>query len=346
MTDIQRYLRIIRLIRRGEATKLSKDDYKFFSKFTFDVDQKAIQKLQEAEEFKDLTPEEISEAMQNSFLQAVQNPEFREGILTSAENIEKKELSDKITSALNLALSGADIATSVSQIQASKQAQDRIRRPGRPAPLTADPALDRALSDAASGTKLDAARALSPAQLQILDQYLADLNTAKSVSGGQAGVYGSLAQVASTRRGRRASELAPLYDQIVRQGEQRYDQLLAQKLQQNQAIQESSARFYPEELRQYGYDSRAVAELGAIGRQNLRSSIGAAASFLPEALSNYQARKRFRDIYNQGLAYGENNARTMAEADYNLYNYNPRPLDNAFDPLYQREYEQVYGIPV
>lgn len=342
MTDIQRYLRIIRAIRSGQAQNLNKDDYKFFSKFTFEVDKEAITKLQEAEEFKDLSEEEVSEAMQNSFLLAVQNPEYRENILAAAEGIEKKELSDKITGALNLALSGADIATSVSQIQASKQAQDRIRRPGRPALLTAEPALDRALADA-SNPQLDAARAMSPAQLQILDQYLADLNTAKSVSGGQASTYGSLAQVASTRRGRRAAELAPMYDQIVRQGEQRYDQLLAQKLQQNQAIQESRSRYYPEELRQYGYDSRAAAELGAVGRQNLRSSVGAAASFIPDTVSRLQTRKRFRDLYNQGLAYGEDNAKIMAEADYNLRN--PEPQYDAFDPQYQQDYEQAYGLP-
>jgi hypothetical protein len=334
MDKIQRYLRIIRLIRSGQAQKLSKDDYTFFSKFSFDVDQDAIEKLQNTAEFKDMSPEQISKAKEDAFLLAVQNPEYREKILTSAEGIENQELTDKITTAINIGLAGADITTSIGQIQAGKRAQDSIARPQAPAPLTADPRLESALSDASRGGELNAARAMSPAQLQILDQYLSDLNTAQTVSGGQAGVYGSLAQVASTRRGRRSAELAPIYDQINREGVQRYDQLLAQKLQENQNIQQSQAQAYPYELQQYGYDQRMAAELGAAGRTNLRSSLGAAGSFAAPVIAKMRTRKRFRDIYNQGLPYGEDNAKTMAEADYKLYN------PDSFDSLYQ---QQMYG---
>lgn len=341
MNEIQRYLRIIRLIREGQANKLSKADYKFFSTFTFNVDKEAIEKLQQTEDFKDLSKEEIDAALRNSFLLAAQNPEFREGVLTAAQDIEEKELAGKITNALNIGLAGADIATSIGQIQAGNRAARNLRRPERPAPLTADPLLDNAISEASRGTSVDAARAMSPAQLQILDQYLADLNTAKTVAGGQAGTYGSLAQVASTRRGRRAAELAPMYDEIVRRGEQRYDQLLAQKLQQNQAIQQSRAQMYPYDLQQYGYDSRAAAELGAVGRSNLRSSVGSFANFVPQTAARLATRKRFRDIYNQGLAFGEGNAKIMAESDYRLRN--PDPIYDAFDPMYQQQHEAIYG---
>lgn len=335
MNEFEKYLRIARLVRKGEAHKLSKSDYQFFRSFT--LDPEALNSLRASDEYNALPEKERQ--MFDANLAAFQSPQFRESILTLGENIEGKELQDKLSGAMNLALAGADVATSVAQIQASKQAQEQLRRPERPAPLTADPRLEAALQNASRGN-MDAVRALSPAQLQILDQYLSDLNTAQTVSGGQAGVYGSLAQVASTRRGRQAAGLAPMYDQIVRQGEQRYDQLLAQKLQENQAINQSQSQFYTPDLYQYGQDARAAAELGAIGRSNLRSSVGAAGNFLAPVISELQTRKRFRDLYNQGLPFGEDNARIIAEADYKIRN--PRPQRFSHN---QQELEQAYGLP-
>jgi hypothetical protein len=335
---IQRYLRIMRLIRSGNIEQLNKNDYKFYSQFTFDVDQNSINKLKDETEFKNMSDEEIDSALRNSFLQAVQQPETRDAILSSAQDLEQSAAKTKITDALNVALAGTDIATSLNQINQSGRARRQIRRPGRPAPLTEEPLLKGALADASRGN-LDAAKAMSPAQLQILDQYLSDMNTAKTVSGGQAGIYGSLAQEASTRRGRSAGQLVPLYDGVRRESEQRYDQLLQQKLSQNQNIQQSQAQYYPYDLQQYNADTQAAGNLGLVGRENLRSSVGALAGFLPQAAARLQTRKRFRDLYNQGLVYGHDNAKIMAEADYNHQNgYN-----DYNDPRYQNQLEQIYG---
>lgn len=334
MKEVQRYLKILRDIRAGKAP--SKGDLKFFSTFTYDVDEKALEELKNSPEFKDLPADQVSQAMQDSFLLAVQQPEYREDMIDIAKENTKTELGKNIAAGLNLALGATDVLNSASQVRAANRAARRLQRPSRPAALTADPLLGAALEDARDQTG-EVSRALAPAQMGLLDNYLSDLNVAKSVSGGQAGTYGALSQVASNRRNRGAVELAPIADQVARRGEMRYDQLLAQKLQENQAIQQSQAQYYPTDVYQYGQDAESVASLGATGRQNLRDSIGATAGFLPEIAANLGARKRFRDIYNSGSAYGPNNAKIMADADYNLR------YGNA-DPSIQSQYEDVYGI--
>jgi hypothetical protein len=340
MNDIDKYLRIMRLIKAGQSNKLNSSDYKFFSKFTFDVDQSSIDKLKKTADFKDLSDEDISKALNDTFLTAAQDPTARENLLNSAEKQENTELANKITNGVNLALSGVDIATSMGQVKAGDRARRALQAPQRPAPLTADPRLSKALSDAGNG-KFDAAKALSPAQLQILDQYLSDMNTAKTVSGGQSGVYGALAQTAANRRNRSSAELAPFYDEFTRKGQERYDSLLQQKLNENQNIQQSKASLYPYDLQQYQNQVQAAGELGAAGRQNLRSSLGALGNFAPSIVAQLATRKRFRHIYNQGLAYGPENAKIMADADH-AHNNGYQDAHN--DPYYQQQYEQIYGI--
>lgn len=315
--NVEKYLKILRDIRSGKS--VSKDDLSYFANFTHAVDQTAIEKLKNTAEFKDLSEEEISSAMNDAFLLAVQNPQYKEQVLNIAEQTAKGKLSEKVATALNLALAGTDIGTSVAQITAANKAIKQAQRPSRPAPLSADPRLEQALNDAKRGS-YDSIRALAPAQRAILDNYLSDLNMAQRVSGGQSGAYGALGQVASTRRSKAAQDLAPIADQFRRLDQQRYDQLLGQKLAENQAIQQSKAQYYPQDLWQYSQDVRAAGELGMTGRRNLRESLTGFASQLPNLVSELSTRRRFRDIYNRMSSYGDQNARLAAEADYEMYN--------------------------
>lgn len=337
MKDVEKYLKILRDIRAGKS--VGKSDMSFFATFTFDVDKTQIEKLQNAKEFKDLDQAGVQQALQDSFLLAVQKPEYREEVLNLAEKTAQGKLSEKIGTALNLALAGTDIATSLGQINASNRQLKDSTRPAKPSPLTADPQLQQALSDA-ERDNYDAVRALAPAQLAILDSYLSDLNNAEVASGGQAGAYGALAQTASTRRGKRSLELAPIADNIRRANNQRYDQLLGQKLNENRAIQSSEAQFYPQDLYQYGLEQQAAGQLGAQGRANLRSSIGAGASFLPQVISQISTRRKYRDIYNQMNSVAPEFAEMAVGAHANItdpnssYNYSPSPMfEQAYGPL-------------
>lgn len=304
--NYKEYLRLIRKVRGGES--LSKDELKFVVEFKQDVDTGAIDKIQNSAEFKKLSPQEQSElttqALDASTKLLFQDPTYKEDLIGLAEEADRGELSEKLTTGLNLALAGTDIITSAQQIKQGNSRQRRARRPATPAPLTADPQLQQAISDAQNGN-YDAIRALAPAQRQILDNYLSDLNNAKTASTGQAGNYGALAQVASSRRNRSAQELAPIGDAITARNQGRLDNLLGMKQNENQAIQQSQAQPYPYELQQYQYDLDSANNQRIAGMSNLRSSVGQLASVLPETLAKYSTRKRYNDIYNTMSQYGE-----------------------------------------
>ncbi len=341
--DFNRYLRIRNKIA-AKNTDLTTADYEFFANFSQEVDQTAINKYLDTAEFKKLSPEEqtaiSNEAALSSNLLLLQQPEYKQQMLDLARKSEQGKLSRGLDAALKVALAGFNAASSIGQIRQGDQAAEDLVQPGRPAQLTADPALKAALRDAQEGD-YGAARALAPAQLAILDSYLSDLNRAQTVSGGQSGVYGALGQVASTSRARRGLELAPIGDEIRRAGQSRYDNLLGQKLQENRAIQESQSRFYPLDVEQYNAEAGAAGELGSAGRLNLRTALGSLGNNLPQVIADMSTRRRFGDIYNQAIAYGEKNARTMAEADMKM-----RRPDVASAPAYNRDQyiEQLYEL--
>jgi hypothetical protein len=334
MNKFKRYLRIVRLINEGRAKNLSTEDYRFFKEFT--LNEKEVGDLLQSDVYKSLPDAEKKLYVAN--IAAFHTPEFKEDILMRGEDIEKGELAERITAGLNVALSTLDLNTSIGQLKAGERAQRSLKRPSRPAPLAEEPLLDKAIADASKGDE-DALRSLSPAQSQILDQYLSDINQAKTVSAGQAGIYGALGQVASTRRGRQSAGLVPLYDEIVRNRDQRFDGLVGQKIAQNQAIQQSKAQYYPTDVYQYGLDASAAGNLVNAGQQNLRSTLTGIGSFLPALTAELTTRRRFRDIYNKGLGYDEDNARFMAETDYRFRNADA----GLSDPDYYRNLVNIYN---
>lgn len=307
--DYQRYLRLVRKARSGKV--LTQDELSYIIEFKQDVDQGAIDKVKNSEEFKKLSPEEQGElttqALDASTKLLFQDPAYKETILNLAREAEKGKLSEKITTGLNVALAGSDIISSIGQIQTGKNAARRSRRPGRPAPLTASPELANAITQAQQGN-FDSVRALAPAQLAILDNYLSDLGNARTASTGQAGTYGALGQVASNRRNRANVELAPVADQITARNQSRLDDLLAMKLAENQAINRSQSQMYPYDLEQYQLEQQTAADTGAAGRQNLLTSTSALASFLPKGIAELATQKRYEDAYNNMIQYGQNNA--------------------------------------
>lgn len=305
-TDFRRYLRLARKLQNGET--VTKDEVKFIIGFKQGVDTGALDKIKDKAEFKKLTPEEQSEltteALDASTKLLFQSPNYKETLISLAQDAEQGKLSEEITSGLNLALAGTDIITSINQINQGNKAARRSRRPTRPAPLTASPELANAISEAQNGN-YDAIRALAPAQLANLDNYLSDLNVAKTASTGQAGAYGALAQVASNRRNRGNLELAPIYDSISTRNQQRLDELLRMKLNENQAIHQSQSQFYPTDVAQYQLEQQTAGQVGAQGRANLRSSLAGFAQEIPNRVAEMSTRKRYNNIYNTMSQYGE-----------------------------------------
>jgi len=338
---LRRYLKINRAIASGRV--ISKEDYGYFRDFVMSSEE-LMDGFRDSPEYANLSPEERQ--LQESSLQLFQNPEYRQGLVDVLENSAKSQRTEKTTGFINAALSGLDVATSIAQINLGKQASDKLQRPSRPAPLTAEPRLKQELSEASRG-RFDSVRALAPAQLALLDNYLSDLNTAKTVSGGQASTYGALGQVASTRRAKGAQGLVPIADEIRRSQDARYDSLLGLKLQENQAINQSQGQYYPTDLYQYGREAQAAASLGATGRSNLRESLGAVGQFLPQALAG--EKKRYGDIYNSMESAYPGQGALAAAADINVRTpstpYAQNYLQDRFPDLYRSRSLPSYYDP-
>jgi hypothetical protein len=340
--DFQKYLRLIRKVRSGEA--LNKQELAFVVEFKQDVDTGALDKIKDRDAYKKLTPEEqgelSQEALDASTKLLFQDPTYKEDLISLAKDAEQGKVSEKIATGLNIALAGTDIITSIGQIRGAKDAAKRSRRPSRPAPLTASPELQNAIVQAQQGN-FDAVRALAPAQLAILDNYLSDINQARTASTGQAGNFGALAQVASGRRNRASAQLAPIADTITARNQSRLDNLLGLKLQENQAIQQSGAQFYPTDIQQYQFDQVAAQNDRVAGQQNLRSSLTGLGSQLPQLLSELAVKKKYDDIYNTmsqyGTEVGEMAAKTNLE---NRERMNGRKMTQLADPQYL---DQLYG---
>lgn len=335
--DFQKYLRLIRKVKAGEV--LTKKELAYVVEFKQDVDTGAIDKVKDTEEFKKLTPEEQGElsreALDASTKLLFQDPAYKESLVDLAKEAEQGKLSEKITTGLNIALAGTDIISSIGQVKAADRSTRRARRPTRPTPLTASPELANAITQAQAGN-FDAARALAPAQLAILDNYLSDLNMARTASTGQAGTYGALGQVASTRRNRASAELAPIADSITARNQARLDDLLTMKLRENANIQQSQSQAYPYDVQQYQFDLESANNQRNAGMGNLRSSVDMLATQLPQTIAKMATQKRYNDIYNTMSQYGADNASLAGKTSVDVASrhngtpYNPSWLEEIY----------------
>lgn len=311
---MDRYLKILRNIRAGRD--VPKEDLSYFAGFTQDFDEGTYEKLKAKmateDGLKNLTDADFDSYI-NEARKMLTTGKYKEDVLDLAKQAEQGKMAKNITAGLNTLLAATDIGISARQIAQGNKLSKQAVRPRRPSTLQHDQLLAQALGQASN---TDPSRALAPAQLAIQDQYLSDLGNAQTASGGQSGAYGAYAQTAATRRDRANLDLVPLADQVRRQNQQHYDQLLGMRLNENQAIDQSQSRFYPQDLYQYGLQTQAAANLGQVGRTNLRASLPGLASQIPGALSGFATRRKYDDIYNSMSAYGSSNAQIAADAHH------------------------------
>lgn len=238
----------------------------------------------------------------------------------------------------NAVLAGADIATSLSQIRQSNNASRGLVKPALPSAPSIDPALNDALYRAQTGT-YDSARAGAVAKQGILDQYLRDIDVAKTVGGGQSSNFGSLAQVASLRRDQALKGLIPLTDAVRAREEGRVDNLLGVRSNLQQQNFQNRLGLSKLAFDQYNLDAGAVGALGATGRLNLRNSVGSLVNQIPDIagrIDTQSARKEAPtmfdpkyDKYNQYLNQELNDpARLLGDPSKLKIKYDPYSASN------------------
>lgn len=305
--NLDKYVRIVNRLRAGK--KISKEEIKHFLSYTTQVDEKKLakikSKLSTEQGIKDITDEDVT-ALIDEGRKSLASDTYKQDVLDLAQQAESGRVSDAITTGLNTLLAGADVLASQQQINASNKLLGESKKPSKPSIPGRDPYLQQALSQAQKGT-FDASRALLPAQQGIQNQYLSDLNNAQIASTGQAGAFGSLAQVAANRRNEANVGLIPIADQIKANEKQRLDNLIGMRMNETQNQFQNQAQFYPQDLAQYGLDQQTAGALGATGRSNMRTSLANLGSQVPGAVDLLTGRK-YRKLYNQMSPYGKENA--------------------------------------
>ncbi len=319
MNELQRFLQITQRLNKGLS--VPSKDLEFYSSFTGGMDDSKLAELndkiaelkQQGKIDADLSAEAIGLAIQN--LQS--NPDYREQLLQLKEKQDAGKLSEDIAGGLNILLAGTDIATSANQIAKSNQQLARARRPGKPAIPPRDQYLQQALRGAQEGN-YGVSQTLAPVRAEINDNYLSDLQNAKTASTGQAGAYGSYAQAAANRRNRAALDIGSLANQVRQQNQSNYNDLIGQRLGETQRMFDNQSQFYGADLDQYNNEMRAAGQLGSIGRSNLRESLGNLGQFASQQGSKILTSRRYKNLYNNLRNLTPNSAdRVMDSINYN-----------------------------
>lgn len=331
MEEIKKYFAIVSNLRAGR--QVAAGDLEFFLSYTPQIDEAKMKKLVEGGEFASTADAQAAMLEAGRALQT--SPEYKQQLLAFAQSTDADKATGKIAQAANLILAGTDIATSINQIRQADKAAKESKRPSRPAIPQRDIMLQQALRQSQENT-FDAERAMAPVKAEIQDQYLNDIQAAKTASTGQAGAYGAYRQLAANRRNRAAMELAPIQDNIKAREQQRTDNLLGMRMDETQQMFQNQASLYPYDLQQYNYDQRAAASLGSTGRANLRDSLYNLAGQGANFIGQQAAQRKYSKLTNQALASGID-PNTVLKAEQNLRGYlSPETNESAY-------YEQLYG---
>lgn len=309
--DLQRYFEIARRMQSGDVPEGK--DIEFFLSFSPKINKASIQKLIDNGDA--ASTEEVTSALLEAGRQLQSSPGYKDALLKITQDAEKKGIADDLASGINLVLAGSDIAQSLNQIRQSNNAVSRSKRPSRPVVPGRDAALAQALRGSQENVN-DAGRALGAAKAEIQDQYQNDIQNAKTASTGQAGAFGSYAQVAADRRNRAALGLGPIQDEIRRGQQARTDALIGARMGETQQMYENNAQFYPNDLQQYNNEQNAAATLGAVGRSNLNNSLYNFGQAVVPTTAELLTQRRYRNLRNKAAAmYGNDIADTMVKAD-------------------------------
>jgi hypothetical protein len=313
---LKRYFDTIRRINEG--LEVSDEDLQFFLETSPDIDENKINQYLKDQKDGKSTPEQEKAALIEATRKVQSDPVFKERIFNIATSAKSQKASQKLSDGINLVLAGTDIANSINQITSSKQAARKSNKPGRPGIPQRDVMLQQALRSAEQGT-FDSERAIAPARAEIQNQYLNDIQNAKTASTGQAGQFGAYAQVAANRRNQASMQLAPMADQVKAREQQRYDNLLGMRMDETQRMFGNQANMYENDLYQYGKDQDAIAALGSTGQANLRGSLQNFGNQVAPMVGNYYTQQKYRNLKNRAsAAYDQGLSDKIVKAHQNL----------------------------
>lgn len=261
---------------RGTVTD---EDFKFFLSVNLGgFDEAKFQQLLEVvNRDRKAGDEVISPEVMKAFVEEtrllVASPENKDRLARLMQQENAKAKSTAFSNAVNLFLSGADLASAQRQVEEFKRQSKMLQRPGALPVMGADPYLEAAKRSAETAPARETVAALAAGQ-QLGDIYRGELAMAPVAAAGQAGAVGALSQAAATRRRRGALEMMPALEQIRAQQQGERAQLAGLSAQQAQAINRSAQIAQAEAQQQYNLEQQALAGLGAAGMSNRLKALG------------------------------------------------------------------------
>lgn len=217
------------------------------------------------------------------------------------------------------------LGVSLSELGKANRLGRQVTTPSLPPLPTLNPALTQQLYGAATARP---EAVLAPARDEIQSGYLNTLEAARQGSGGQAGAFQAMANLANIERMRAANQLVPLAQNVRLQNQDYYNNLLGQRMQEQQALQ--SARQFNTELDfdRYNRDAAAVGAMRGNALGNTLQSLGqfgqTAADLSPYFVGmDDESKKLGEDIYRTNATNIQNR---LTPPRVPQYNPNIRPL--------------------
>jgi hypothetical protein len=196
------------------------------------------------------------------------------------------------------------------------------------------PEITEAIYQAQRG--VSAMPALEASRQGIEDAYTGGLNQAQAASGGQAGAYQAMAQLANVERLRAQLGLAPIAQDIQMQNQGNLNNLLGARVDERK--QQYLNSLYGSQLAfdQYENAASAVGGLGAAGRTNMLDAAGRITQNLQGLTPYYRKpeRETLQDWYNSQVVGFDADTQDYMNQVRNEnganFSFNPPPIDDGW----------------
>jgi hypothetical protein len=197
-------------------------------------------------------------------------------------------------------------AFALNQIGQANRMAGELTAPSVPSAPGLSPELTQGIYEAQRG--VDYAPALEASRQGIEDAYSSNINQAAQASGGQAGAYQAMSQLANTERLKAQLGLAPIAQQVNMQNQSNLNQLIGQRADERQGQFYNQLQGAYMGQRQYENDVNAVGSLGQAGYSNLFQTLpflaqgaGNLAGYGTRPPGQQSADPTLQDWYNQNV---------------------------------------------
>jgi hypothetical protein len=191
------------------------------------------------------------------------------------------------------------------QIGSAQRAAGGLNQPGIPVAPGLSPELSQAIYQAQRG--VDTAPALNPARQGIEDAYTGALNQASTASGGQAGAYQAMSQLANIERMKAQLGLAPIAQQIQMQNQGMLNDLTGMRVDERQ--RQFLNQLYGSQMAmdQYNVNRAGLSDQLTAGRTNALDAMGRITGNLQNLTPYYRQpqfpqRESFKEWMDKELA--------------------------------------------